>query len=123
VSRRKQPPILTVGPVSGKVYIVTRYRVLDAEKGQYEAQEKFDVTDQFEAIALARGYEGKVEMAAVDRERADVLVRVSPEILELLKDGESSPVVILRIRELDDGTHEMILANPPERPHRGGPDG
>jgi hypothetical protein len=51
---RKNPPILNVGPLSGKVYIVTRYRVLDAEKGHYEAQEKFDVTEQFDAIAAAR---------------------------------------------------------------------
>jgi hypothetical protein len=51
----KQPPILNVGPLSGKVYIVTRYRVLDAEKGHYEALEKYDVTEEFEAIAEARG--------------------------------------------------------------------
>jgi hypothetical protein len=54
MSTRKQPPILNVGPLSGKVYIVTRYRVLDGEKGQYEAQEKYDVTEQFEQIAAAR---------------------------------------------------------------------
>jgi hypothetical protein len=55
VSTKKQTPILNVGPLSGKVYIVTRYRVLDAEKGHYEALEKFDVTEQFDAIAATRG--------------------------------------------------------------------
>lgn len=54
---RKNPPILNVGPVSGRVYIVTRYRVIDAERSQFEALEKFDVTDQFEALAAGRdGY-------------------------------------------------------------------
>jgi hypothetical protein len=42
-----------------------------------------------------------------------VLVRVSPEILALMKDGEFEPVVILSVRDLGDGTHEMILREPP----------
>jgi hypothetical protein len=42
----------------------------------------------------------------------DVLVRVAPEILALLKGGEPSPVVILRVVELDDGTYEMVLGQP-----------
>jgi hypothetical protein len=53
---RKNPPILTEGPLTGKVYIVTRYTITDPEKGHYTAHEKFDVSDQFEALALKRGY-------------------------------------------------------------------
>ena len=41
-----------------------------------------------------------------------VLVRVSQEMLVLLKDGSPSPVVILGVREHDDGTYEMVLQSP-----------
>lgn len=54
---RKNPPMLSLGPLTNKVYIVTRYRVIDAEKGHYEAQEKFDVTEQFEALVAQRAAE------------------------------------------------------------------
>lgn len=59
----EQPPILNVGPVSGRVYIVTRYRVLDAERGRYEALEKFDVTKQFEAVVKLRESSGGAQGA------------------------------------------------------------
>lgn len=49
--------------------------------------------------------------------RDEVLVRVAPEILELLKDGTASPVVILGVNEMGDGTHEMILRSV-EQPRR-----
>ena len=48
------PPILTRGPLSGRVYIVTHGKVLDAEKGHIEASRKYDVTDQFEALVKER---------------------------------------------------------------------
>lgn len=51
MSPRKHPPKLVRSPLTGRVYIVTRYKVLDGEKIQ--AQEKFDVTDEFVALHLA----------------------------------------------------------------------
>jgi hypothetical protein len=45
------PPILTRGPLSGRVYVVTHGKVLD--KGQIEATRKYDVTEQFDALARA----------------------------------------------------------------------
>lgn len=42
------------GPLSGAVYVVTRYKIIDGEKGIYEAQTKYDVTDQFNALAESR---------------------------------------------------------------------
>lgn len=41
-----------------------------------------------------------------------VLVRVSDEILALLKDGRVSPVVVLGVEELADGTYDVILQTP-----------
>jgi hypothetical protein len=48
---RRNPPMLMFGGLTKTVYVVTRYRHLG--DGRYEAQEKFDVTDQF--VNLARG--------------------------------------------------------------------
>lgn len=42
----------------------------------------------------------------------EVLVRVAPEILALLKSGEVEPVVILSVHDLSDGTHEMRMMRP-----------
>ncbi len=42
---RKHPPRLLLGPLTGRIYIATRYR--EREGGIVEAQEKFDVTDDF----------------------------------------------------------------------------
>lgn len=41
--------------------------------------------------------------------RSDVLVRVSPEILDQLAEGTSEPVVLLGIQRLEDGTYDMVL--------------
>ena len=41
----KQEPILSLGPFTGRIYIVTRYRLLDS--GIMESLTKYDVTDQF----------------------------------------------------------------------------
>ena len=41
----KQTPRLTLGPLTGRIYVVTRYR--ERPNGVIEAQEKFDVTDEF----------------------------------------------------------------------------
>jgi hypothetical protein len=46
----KQPPLLLRGGLSGRVYVVTRYKVLDPERGRIEAITKYDVTDQFNAL-------------------------------------------------------------------------
>ena len=40
-------------PVTERVYVVTGYE--DLGGGNYLAREKFDVTEQFDAIARARG--------------------------------------------------------------------
>lgn len=50
---RKKPPLLRQGGLSGRVFVITRYTDPD-EKGNVEALEKFDVTDQFEALADER---------------------------------------------------------------------
>jgi hypothetical protein len=50
----KQPPLLLRGGLSGRIYVVTRYKVLDAEKGRIEAITKHDVTDQYEALLRER---------------------------------------------------------------------
>lgn len=48
----KQRPRLLRSELSGRVYIVTKYR--DHEGSLIEATEKFDVTDEFEALVLRR---------------------------------------------------------------------
>jgi hypothetical protein len=59
----KNPPMLMQGPLSGAVYIVTSYKVIDAERGIFEARTKYDVTAQFEAIAAARAAVSAAEEA------------------------------------------------------------
>jgi hypothetical protein len=44
------PPRLMLGPMTGRIYVATRYKVIDAERGLWEAQKKYDVTDQFMAV-------------------------------------------------------------------------
>jgi hypothetical protein len=46
----KQPPLLLRSGLTDRVWIVTRYKVLDAERGRIEAITKYDVTDQFNAL-------------------------------------------------------------------------
>lgn len=62
-----KPPRLTVGPVSGAVYVVTVGRILGhdgAGRETIEAATKYDVSDQFAAIITQRVGE------ATDREFA-----------------------------------------------------
>lgn len=47
---RKNPPRLMLGGLTGRVYIATRYRIIDAECGTWEALEKYDVTSEFMAV-------------------------------------------------------------------------
>ncbi len=52
------PPLLRQGPLSGKVYVVTHgkeypHPTIEGET-IIEASVKYDVTDQFEALAKAR---------------------------------------------------------------------
>ena len=42
---RKHPPRLVLGPLTGRIYIATRYT--EREGGIVEAHEKFDVTNDF----------------------------------------------------------------------------
>lgn len=48
MSTPKQPPRLMRGGLTGRVYVVTRYR--DLGDGRYEALAKFDVTEDYEAL-------------------------------------------------------------------------
>lgn len=64
-ARSFKPPRLTIGPLSGAVFVVTVGRIVghDAEgREQIEATTKYDVTDQFDAIVKQRVRE------ATDRE-------------------------------------------------------
>jgi hypothetical protein len=45
MSERKHPPKLVLGPLSGRIYIATRYTVRD--NGVIESHEKYDVTSDF----------------------------------------------------------------------------
>jgi hypothetical protein len=65
MSGRKNPPLLTIGPLTGRIYIVTRYT--DKGNGVIDAHEKFDVTGQFmevKAIAEAKFDYKPIEDAA-----------------------------------------------------------
>lgn len=48
----KQTPMLMRSALTGRVYVVTRYKILGENDGyrSYEALEKFDITDQFEQM-------------------------------------------------------------------------
>ena len=46
-------PLLVRGPLSDRVYVVTRYRVTGG--GAVEALTKYDVTDQFRALVADEG--------------------------------------------------------------------
>jgi hypothetical protein len=50
VTPAKQPPLLLRSGLTGRIWIVTRYKVLDAEKGRIEAITKYDATDQYNAL-------------------------------------------------------------------------
>jgi hypothetical protein len=62
---RKYPPKLVLGPLTGRIYIATRYTV--RPNGVIETQEKYDVTDAFlnlYADATARfNYTPKTDVA------------------------------------------------------------
>jgi hypothetical protein len=45
-----QEPLLVRGGLTDRIYVVTRYKVLDAERGRIEAITKYDVTEQYEAL-------------------------------------------------------------------------
>lgn len=46
------PPLLTEGPLTGKVYVVTHGMM--SEGGMVIASRKYDVTEQFEALVFKR---------------------------------------------------------------------
>jgi hypothetical protein len=45
---RKNPPRLMLGPLTGRIYIATRYK--DLGDGKWESLEKYDVTNDFLAL-------------------------------------------------------------------------
>jgi hypothetical protein len=47
----KQPPRLLRSGLTGRVYVLTRYKVVDAEQDQVEAIIKYDVTEDYNALA------------------------------------------------------------------------
>lgn len=51
-----QPPRLLQGGLSGRIYIVTKYRQLP--NGTVEATEKFDITDDFFRLCVSLGKDG-----------------------------------------------------------------
>lgn len=59
------PPLLTEGPLSGRVYVVTHGKVGPHPTRDGEtivtAFSKYDVTDQFEALAAKRAAPGESE--------------------------------------------------------------
>jgi hypothetical protein len=46
----RQPPRLMLSPLTGRIYVATRYKVIDDERGLWRAVEKHDVTAQFMAV-------------------------------------------------------------------------
>ncbi len=50
----KQTPKLVKSPISSRWYIVTKYKWIDEETGQFEALEKFDITDQINMYFMER---------------------------------------------------------------------
>ena len=48
----KQQPMLMESPLTKRVYVVTSYK--DNGNGTFTARQKFDVTEQFDALAKRR---------------------------------------------------------------------
>ena len=55
--KTKQIPMLMESVITDKVYIVTRYK--DLHNGRFEALEKYDVTDDFYALARSKAERGE----------------------------------------------------------------
>jgi hypothetical protein len=53
MAERKNPPLLMSSPLTGRVFIVTRYTKRRSD-GLIAVSEKFDVTEQFEAMVQDR---------------------------------------------------------------------
>jgi hypothetical protein len=62
-----QQPLLLRSGLTGRIYVVTRYKVLDAEKGRIEAITKHDVTEQVDALVA----EAIAERSKAERGRRD----------------------------------------------------
>jgi hypothetical protein len=63
---RTKPPLLTLGPLSGRIYVVTRYT--DKGNGVIDAHEKYDVTSQF--MAVKEEAEAKFDYMPVEKDAA-----------------------------------------------------
>lgn len=59
MGQTKQAPMLMVGPFTERVCVVTKYKPLKTP-GQFEALEKFDIHDEFMALATRLLKEGKL---------------------------------------------------------------
>lgn len=62
-------PLVVQSPLSGKWMVLTRYKVLDAEKGHIQAQTKYNVTDQMAKILHAEYMRGVRDFKARVRAR------------------------------------------------------
>lgn len=54
-------PQLLFSALTNHVYIVTKYVVLDKEERQFDALEKYDVTEQFKSLARQMLWAGLLE--------------------------------------------------------------
>lgn len=52
----KQQPMLMESPLTKRVYVVTSY--IDHGNGTFTARQKYDMTEQFDALAKMRMKEG-----------------------------------------------------------------
>lgn len=52
----KQQPMLMESPLTKRVYVVTSYK--DNGNGTFTARQKYDITEQFDALAKMRAKEG-----------------------------------------------------------------
>lgn len=55
-ARKFDPPILTEGPLSDRVYVVTHGKIIEREGAPniVQASVKYEVTEQFDQLARAR---------------------------------------------------------------------
>jgi hypothetical protein len=100
-----QEPLLRLGPLSHRIYLVTRYREL--ESGSIEAIAKQDVTDQVGAV-LAELAAAGLELCPVALEGE--LVESNPDDhsasrrLDVLK--QEAPHLLAPSRPLEPGSHD-----------------
>lgn len=92
------PPRLTQGGLSGAVFVVTHGKIRTEEKGVelIEATTKYDVTTQFDVLAIERGRQA-------DPERYDEWSRYRVALYE----------IIANPRAADTIAHRALAGRPP----------